>query len=124
MTLKLNLIGEDIVEIKLLQLTDIYSKSEVIIDKNIFTDNKWLFISGTCFIINEKTKTFITPNNLDSKYDNKDTLYLESDEERKETLQYLSIALLQWSDNKIFKNEPKFSETPRIRYYKDMWIIF
>jgi hypothetical protein len=120
MTLRLDLIGDDQVSIKLIQITNTYTR-KVGVENNIFTKNGWMFFVNNMFSINIHSKFIIIPKNPVKDID---ILIFKNDRERKKVLKEINDTLLQWSGNEIFNDIKLLSNEPYIRYYKDMWIIF
>ena len=123
MTLKIELIYTNGACIKLIQVSDIYTKSGSLLssERSIYTKSGWMFYIGTEFKINKRTKIVTIPLN---PHKEENILYFNNDMDRKELLKELHTALLQWSGDKLFKDKKVFDKTPRIRYHKDIWIIF
>jgi len=123
MTLRVELIGTTGAEIKLINVSNIYTRSGTLISggKSIQTDNGWIFFIGNEFKINKAPKIITIPQ---SPNKHKDTLSFQNDKDRKEVLKEFHTALLQWSGNKIFKDKIVFDKTPNIKFFKDVWIIF
>lgn len=122
-TLKIELIETNAVRITLVQVTDVYTKSPSLLSsgRSIHTSNNWMIYVGSVFSINKKNRIVVIPK---TPYKEKDYLYFDNDTERKDTLRELHIALLEWSDNILFSGKVIFSEKPRMRTHKNIWIIF
>jgi len=124
MTLKVELIGNNGAVIKLVQVTDIYSKSGLMLNvgHNVYTDNDWMFFIGQNFSVNKRTKVFIVPKN---PHKHEDTIYFNDDDERRKVLKDIHTALIHWSGSYVFNNKSVFNnQTPKIKYHKNIWIIF
>jgi len=123
MTLKVELISNNGAIINLVQVSDVFTKSFPLQmgGSTIYTENDWTFMVGRSFMINLRTKFVLLPLHPNKE---KDTLYFDNDNDRKEALKDFHTALLQWSGDKVFNNKPLFSKTPNIKYHKNIWIIF
>lgn len=117
MTLKVELVKNDKVIIKLLYLTTVFSNNF-----KIHTKNDWDFKKGKNFDINfyNGIMTFPIKPNKDN-----DNIIIEfaGDPMRKIILKDFSLALLEWSSDILFKSV-KYFEIPHIKFHNNLWIIY
>jgi len=123
MTLQVQLISTNGAIIKLINVTGIYTRniSYMNTGKAIVTKNNWLFFVKNDFSINLKTKVAFIPIN---PHQHKVTFYFKDNNDRKKQLKDFHEALMEWSGHKVFANKNIFDKNPKIRYHKDIWIIF
>lgn len=124
MTLRVQLVNDNKAHIKLIQISDIYRKNISLISSGKFinTKNGWMFMVGENFKINKRSKNIIIPSSYEGSND--ETIYFTGDKNRKEILKDINVALIEWSNNSLFKDKKVFNKTPHIRFHNEFWIIF
>ena len=111
------------VDFHLIQVTDIYCNSGTLLDsgKSMTTWNNWLFYVGLSFQIIPGQLMFVVPKRPNK---DKDFMIFDSENERYHFLKSLHTALLDWSNNHMFKGKNIFKNKPEIKFHDDIWVIF
>jgi len=118
MTLRIELKGDKQATIKLLHVTDAFTREY----KEIYTANQWVLRRGPHFTINMFRGVITFPPKIDDNCNV--TLSFTSDRTRRILLRDISNTLLLWSRDMFFRSNKSFSEEPSIRYHKKLWIIY
>jgi len=119
MTLRVELVGEKQVKIRLLHVTDIFVNRP----HKIRTRNQWTYTSGEFFNLDLIRAKVVLPTKLDLNI-SEVVLDFSSDGTRKILLRDFNKSLSEWSSDHFFKINRIFSDTPCIRFHKKLWIIY
>lgn len=114
--LKIKLIRDTDILFKIVSVTNVYTNSHG--SKFFYTKNNWTIYNGNVFSINSK-KIMSIPNNVGAE----SKVVCGSDNDRKEFLNTLVRALLDWSNQPKFRKSNLFNK-PNIKFGKSLWVVY
>ena len=115
--LRVNLIGDNIVEFKLIYLNSFYLKQPGI--KYFFSNKDFMVYHGTKFEITKELLALpLNPN-----YSDTSRLEIRNDTIRKHYLNVLYCGLLEWSSSKYWDNLQGAEIKPSVRFKNQLWYV-